>query len=40
MVVITKKVGIDTSKEDVLAVFRVLESDGSLPSIESVSTPY
>ena len=38
--VITKKVGIDTSKEDVLAVFRVLESDGSLPSIESVFTPY
>lgn len=37
---IAKKVGIDTSKEDVLAVSRVLESDGSLLSIESISTPY
>ena len=37
---IAKKIGIDTSKEDVLAISRVLESGGSLPSIESISTPY
>jgi hypothetical protein len=37
---IAKKVGIDTSKEEVLAVSKVLESEGSLPSIESISTPY
>ena len=37
---IAKKIGIDTSKEDVLTVCRALESDGSLPKIESISTPY
>ena len=37
---IAKKVSIDTPKEDVLAVSRVLKSGGSLPSIESISTPY
>ena len=37
---IAKKVGIDTFKEDVIAISRVLESGGSLPSIESISTPY
>ena len=36
---IAKKVGIDTSKEDVLVVSKVLESEDSLPSIESISTP-
>ena len=34
------KVGIDTAKEDVPFVSRVLECDSNLPSIESVSTPY
>ena len=37
---IAKKIGIDTSKEDVLAVSRVLESGSSLPNIETISTPY
>ena len=37
---IAKKIGIDTSKEDVLAIPKVLESGGSLPSIEYISTPY
>ena len=37
---IAKKIGIDMFKEDVVTVSRVLESDSSLPNLETISTPY